>query len=296
MSEDAVQLIWHLPVIANSPNLFELRISAFRYDHPSPSHFPVLSLFSAFPEGVQSSLYIIRLSGNYFSLDSSTIPALIDIPHLRNLSDFNVPIGFEIPDEFWMCLLADMIYIPRVSCSDEGLGDSLLMYLGSYQGLQGITLRPGEPNADDERRSLFLVHHILPINSISLTRVNINPGYAGHWCLDASMLHSLALCINLEYIGVCVDEERAQVTVSDNVVVKLMKSLPENTYANMNLRVEMSALGFINLSPQKIHQLRSWICGYTRILRIPSNSDTIHFRARGIPSFQIISLIRASGY
>ncbi|KAK0432362.1 hypothetical protein EV421DRAFT_1849173 [Armillaria borealis] len=184
---------WVPSIIANSPNLFELRISAFRYDRPSPSHFPVLSLFGAFPEGVQSSLYIIRLSGNYFSLDPSTVPALI--PHLRNLSDFDIPIGFEIPDEFWMSLLADMIYIPCVSCSDEGLGDSLLTYLGSYQGLQEITL------------------------------VIINPGYAGHWCLDAPMHHSLALCTNLEYIDVCVDEERAQVTGSDNVVVKLMKSL-----------------------------------------------------------------------
>lgn len=76
MSEDAVQLIGHLPSL-RTPNLFELGISAFRYDHPSPSHFLVLFLFSAFPEGVQSSLYTIRLSGNYFSLDPSIVPALI---------------------------------------------------------------------------------------------------------------------------------------------------------------------------------------------------------------------------
>ncbi|PBK68107.1 hypothetical protein ARMSODRAFT_1085715 [Armillaria solidipes] len=308
-------IVWVPSIIANSPNLFELRISAFRYDHPSPSHFPVLSLFGAFPEGVQSSLYIIRLSGNYFSLNPSTVPALI--PHLRNLSDFDVPIGFEIPDEFWMSLLADMIYIPCVSCSGEGLGDSLLTYLGSYQGLQEITLWPGEPNADDERRSLFLVHHILPINWISLTRVIINPGYAGHWCLDAPMHHSLALCTNLEYIDVCIDEERAQVTGSDNVVVKLMKSLkwwPFLRTLKIEAVVNIEAGKYVHQHEPprrdvcaRVHKLVT-ACRYKdpspQMLDLRIYTDLaycLQLRYSSLPSegysfFQTISLIRASGY
>ncbi|KAK0439506.1 uncharacterized protein EV420DRAFT_1769426 [Desarmillaria tabescens] len=212
------------PIIANSPKLLELDVTTFRYDHPSPPHFPVVSLFSAFPEGEHSSLLIMRLSGNYFNLDPSTVPVLI--PHLRKLVQFHVPIGFEIPDEFWSGLLAARVYFPRVSCSSEGLGDSFLTYLGSYHGLKELKLWPFEPNAqDDERHSRFLLHHIIPTHAISLTDVTINPRYAGPWCFDASMCHSLSFCMNLEHLAICVDEERAPVTGPGNVVVTLMKSL-----------------------------------------------------------------------
>ncbi|KAK0220756.1 hypothetical protein EDD85DRAFT_863374 [Armillaria nabsnona] len=210
-------------IIANSLNLDELTISIFRYDHPSPSHFPVSSLFGAFPEGAHSSLRRISLSGNYFSLDPSTVPALI--PHLHNLSSFQVPIGFEIPDEFWSALLAAMIYIQFMSCRHEGLGDSFLTYLQSCQGLVSINLRPDEPNADDERHSRFLLHNILPTHAMSLMYIYITPRHAGQWCFNSLMHHSLSFCTNLCHISICVDDEQMQVAGLNNVLVTLMNSL-----------------------------------------------------------------------
>ncbi len=180
------------------------------------------SLFGAFPEGVHSSLRTIRLSGNYFFLDPSTVPALI--PHLRNQSSFDVPIGVEIPDGFWSALLAAMIYIQFVSCRHEGLGDSFLTYLQSYQGLLSITLQSEEPNADDERHLRFLLHNILPTHAMSLMYIDIKPRHAGQWCFNSLMHHSLSFCTNLCHIGICVDDEQMQVAGLNNVLVSYLSS------------------------------------------------------------------------
>ncbi|KAK0214313.1 hypothetical protein IW262DRAFT_1405549 [Armillaria fumosa] len=51
------------------------------------------------------------------------------------------------------------------------------------------------------------------------------------------MHDSLTLCTNLECIAVCVDEERAQITGSDNIIIQLMKSLKWWPFLR-NLRIQ----------------------------------------------------------
>ncbi|KAK0200126.1 hypothetical protein DFS33DRAFT_1359108 [Desarmillaria ectypa] len=221
-------------IIANSPNLLRLKVIIDRLDCPSPPHFPVLSLFGAFPEGTHSSVRQLILSGSYFSLEPSTVPALI--PHLWNLSRFLVPLGFDIPDEFWNALLDAKVFLHYVSSCHLRLRDSFLNYLGSHRRLKVVRLQLGRINAQDvrdEHRARFFFRHVIPINSWSLTSVLIQPEYAGCWCFDVSMLGALSLCANLTCIGICVDRQRARVKHGDNVIV----TLPLNCIHFINLTV-----------------------------------------------------------
>ncbi|SJL15897.1 uncharacterized protein ARMOST_19405 [Armillaria ostoyae] len=98
-------------IITNSPNLFRLEIIMDHFSRVSTSLFPVLSLFGAFPNGTYSSVQQVILSGQYFNLEPSTVPALI--PHLQNLSEFHVSVGFDVPDEFWIALRDTGVFLHR---------------------------------------------------------------------------------------------------------------------------------------------------------------------------------------
>ncbi|KAK0432369.1 hypothetical protein EV421DRAFT_1849202 [Armillaria borealis] len=192
-------------IIANSPNLFRLEIIMSYLHLHSTSPFPVLSLF-------------VILSGRYFSLEPSTVPALI--PHLWNLSEFHVPVGFDVPDEFWIALRDAGVFL---HCSVWNrcfkLDNSFLNYLAACRGLKEVHLRLGRRNAfdeQDEQRAQFFLYNIVVMNSESLTVVLLQPEYAGCWCFDAPMLEVLSFCTNLVYIGICVDKERAEVKQDDN--------------------------------------------------------------------------------
>lgn len=206
-------------IIANSPNLFRLEIIMDMF--PSTSSFPVLSLFGAFPNGTYSSVQQVMLSGRTFSLDPSTVPALV--LHLRNLSEFHVPLGFDVPGEFWIALRDAGVFLHRSvwnRCFE--LDNSFLNYLGACRELKEVHLRLGRRNAfdeQDEQRAQFFLHNIIMMNSESLTVVLLQPEYAGYWCFDAPMLEVLSFCTNLVYIGICVDKERAQVKQDDNIIV-----------------------------------------------------------------------------
>ncbi|KAK0214314.1 hypothetical protein IW262DRAFT_1405550 [Armillaria fumosa] len=214
-------------IIANSPDLFRLEIMMEYSLFPSASPIPVLSLFGAFPEGTHSSVQQVILSGRCFSLDPTTVPALI--PHLRNLSEFHMPMGVDIPDEFWIALYDARVFLRRSiwkRCFE--LYNSFLNYLGACRNLEEIHLRLGRRNAfdeQDEQRARFFLHNIILVNSGSLTVVLLQPEYAGYWCLDTPMLEVLSFCTNLAYIGICVDKERAQIKHEDNIITKLLNTL-----------------------------------------------------------------------
>ncbi|PBK68106.1 hypothetical protein ARMSODRAFT_1085714 [Armillaria solidipes] len=210
-------------IIANSPNLFRLKVIIYRSDRPS--QFPVLSLFGKFPEGTYSSVQQVILSGNYFSMETSTVPSLI--PHLRNLSDFRIPVGFNVPDAFWNALLDANVFLRSVTSSRLELQDSFLNYLRCYDRLEEVHLRLGRRSSYDvqDGHAQFFLRNIIPINSLSLTVVVVKPAYAGYWCFDVPMLEALLLCANLVYIGISVDGERARVEYCNNVITKLLKNL-----------------------------------------------------------------------
>ncbi len=201
-------------IIANSPNLFRLKVILHRHDRPS--QFPVLSLFGKFPEGTHSSVQQVILSGDYLNLERSTVPFLI--PHLRNLSDFHIPAGFNVPDAFWNALLDANVFLRSVTPSRSDLHGSFMNYLRSYDRVEEVYLRPGRMDVFDEPAQFFL-RNIIPINSLRLTVVVVKPTYAGYWCFDVPMLEALLLCANLVYIGISVDGERARVEYSNNVIV-----------------------------------------------------------------------------
>ncbi len=207
-------------IIANSPNLFRLKI-IMDFFPSSTSSFPVLSLFGAFPNGTYSSVQQVMLSGRTFSLDPSTVPALV--LHLRNLSEFHMPLAFDVPDEFWIALHDAGVFLHRSvwnRCFE--LDNSFLNYLGACRELKEVHLRLGRRNTfdeQDEQRAQFFLYNIIMMNSESLTVVLLQPEYAGYWCFDAPMLEVLSFCTNLVYIGICVDKERAQVKQDDNITV-----------------------------------------------------------------------------
>ncbi len=209
-------------IVANSPNLFSLEVAISRYDSPSPSQFPVLSLFGVFAEGTHSSVQEVDLAGDYLSLEPSTVPALIQ--HFRNLSIFLVPVGFDAPDEFWDALLDANVHLRNVrSCSNSGLAASFLEYLGGYQGLEEFHFRPPIDTQDAQEifHSEFFRSHIIPVHSSSLTIVAVVPGSAGSWCFGGPMLKALLLCPNLVYISISVDGQSVQEKLSENVIVSL---------------------------------------------------------------------------
>ncbi|KAG7441740.1 uncharacterized protein BT62DRAFT_472374 [Guyanagaster necrorhizus] len=216
-------------IIANSPSLFRLEVVIYRYDRHSPSHFPVLSLFCSFLEGTHSSVQKVILSGDYLSLEPSTVPALI--PHFRKLSNYRLPVGFDVPDEFWNALLDAMVFLHCVS-SIPGLQlrDSFLNYPGAYRGLKEVHLRLGRINAQgvqDEGRARFFLRRIIPMHSWSLINILVQTEYAGCWRFDIPMLETLLLCTNLAYVGISVDRDRARVKYNDNVITKLLNNLPQ---------------------------------------------------------------------
>lgn len=217
-------------IIANSPNLVSLKVLNRRRDSTSPPHFPVLSLFSAFTEGMHSSVQTVFLAGNYFILEPSTVPALI--PHFRNLSEFILPVGFDIPDEFWSALLDAQVHL-RSATSYYALTISFLDYLGGYHGLKALHLQLAHvytEDAPDKFHSRFIRRHIIPAHSLSLTSVVIQPEYAGLWCFDIRMLKALLLCTNLVYIGISIDEQRAEVKHDENVITKLLENVQHWQY------------------------------------------------------------------
>ncbi len=208
-------------IIANSPSLISFEFMISPHDSTPLLPFPVFSLFSAFPEGAHSSVQELILAGNDLSLELSTIPALI--PHFRNLSEFFVPAGFDVPDEFWNALLDARVHLRYVT-SHDSLTDSFLNYLGGYHGLKELHLCPVPANAQDvpdEIHTRFFRCHIIPAHASSLTSVVVQSDYAGSWCFDVPMLKVLLLCTNLVYIGISVDQERAQVKGDENVIVSL---------------------------------------------------------------------------
>ncbi len=207
-------------IIANSPSLilFEFMISP--HDSTPLPPFPVFSLFSAFPEGAHNSVQELILAGNDLSLELSTIPALI--PHFQNLSEFFVPAGFDVPDEFWNALLDARVHLHYVTSHDL-LTNLFLNYLRGYHGLE-LHLCPVPADAQgvpDAIHTRFFCHHIIPAHVSSLTNVVVQSEYAGSWCFDAPMLKALLLCTNLVYIGISVDQERAQVKGDENIIVGL---------------------------------------------------------------------------
>ncbi|KAK0421671.1 hypothetical protein EV421DRAFT_1873783 [Armillaria borealis] len=213
-------------IIANSPNLFSLKVFSSRRDSASPPHFPVLSLFSAFAEGTHSSVQAVTLGGDYLSLEPSAVPALI--PHFRNLSEFVLPVGFDVPDEFWSALLDAQVYLRNATSYYARLTQSFLEYLGGYHGLKVLHLclaRVYTDDAPDKFHSRFFRRHIIPAHSSSLTSVLVQPEYAGFWCFDVRMLKALLLCTNLIHIGISVDEQRAQVEHDENVITKLLENV-----------------------------------------------------------------------
>ncbi|KAG7447009.1 uncharacterized protein BT62DRAFT_1075739 [Guyanagaster necrorhizus] len=212
-------------IIANSPNLFRLKIIMDLFS--SALFMPVLSLFGAFPEGTYSSVQQLILSGPRFSLEPTTVPALV--PHLRNLSEFHMPSDFDIPHEFWIELHDAGVFLHRSiwkRCIQ--LDNSFLNYFGACRDLKEVHLRLGRRNAfeeQDEQRAQFFLYNIIAMNSGSLTVLLLQPEYAGYWCLDVPMLEVLSLCANLAYIGICVDEKRAKMNHDDNVVTMLLNIL-----------------------------------------------------------------------
>ncbi len=179
-------------IIANSPNLFSFKVIISPHDSTSPPPFPVLSLFSAFAEGTHSSVQEVILAGDHLSLEPLTVPALI--PHFRNLSEFVVLAGFDVPDEFWNALLDARIYLRRVTARDSRLSDSFLDYLGGYHGLKELQMRPVSTSAEEELDKVhtwFFHRHIIPAHSSSLTNVLVQSEYAGSRCFDVPMLKAL---------------------------------------------------------------------------------------------------------
>ncbi|KAK0220783.1 hypothetical protein EDD85DRAFT_274763 [Armillaria nabsnona] len=212
-------------IIANSPNLFSLNVIIGHRDAASPPHFPVLSFFSAFAEGTHSSVQAVTLAG-CLSLEPSTIPALI--PHFRNLSEFVLPVGFDVPADFWSALLDAQVHLRNVISFYARQTDSFLDYLGGYHGLRVLYLHLVHvytEDAPDEFHSRFFRRHIIPAHSSSLTSVLVQPQYAGFWCFDVRMLKALLLCPNLVRIGISVDEQRAQVKHDENVITKLLENV-----------------------------------------------------------------------
>ncbi|PBK94200.1 hypothetical protein ARMGADRAFT_1164518 [Armillaria gallica] len=212
-------------IIANSPSLISFEFKISPHDSTPLLPFPVLSLFSAFPEGTYSSVQEVILAGDDLSLEPSTIPALI--PHFRNLSEFFVPAGFGVPDEFWNTLVDARVHLRYVTSRDS-LTDSFLNYLGGYHGLKELHLCPVPANAQgvlDAIHTRFFCHHIIPAHASSLTSVVVQSEYAGSWCFDVPMLEALLLCTNVVYIGISVDQQRAQVKGDENVITKLMENV-----------------------------------------------------------------------
>ncbi|KAK0184411.1 hypothetical protein F5146DRAFT_1075498 [Armillaria mellea] len=202
-------------IIANSPNLFRLEIVMDMFSSTSP--FPVLSL----------SVQQVILSGRCFSLEPTTVLSLI--PHLRNLSEFHMPVGFNIPDEFWIALYDARVFLRHSTwkrCFE--LDNSFLNYLAACRNLTEVYLRLGGRNAfdeQDEQRAQFFLSNIIAMNSGSLRVILLQPRYGGYWCLDARMLEVLSSCTNLAYIGICVDKERARMKHEDNIIIKLLNIL-----------------------------------------------------------------------
>ncbi|KAK0468617.1 hypothetical protein IW261DRAFT_1518429 [Armillaria novae-zelandiae] len=216
-------------IIANCSSLISFEVMISPHDSTRLPPFPVLSLFSAFAEGTHSSVQEVTLAGDYLSLEPSTIPDLI--PHFRNLSEFIVPDGFHVSDEFWNALGDARVHLRHTS---------FLNYLGGYHRLKelhppvALLHLPQVPaDAQDvpyEIQTRFLCHHIIPAHASTLTSVVVQSKYAGSWCFDIPMLKALLLCINLVYIGISVDLKRAQVKGDDNVITKLMANVQQWRY------------------------------------------------------------------
>ncbi|SJL15898.1 uncharacterized protein ARMOST_19406 [Armillaria ostoyae] len=184
------------------------------------------SLFSAFAEGTHSSVQEVILAGNDLSLEPSTIPALI--PYFWNLSEFIIPDGFNVPDEFWNALLDAQVHLHYVTSCDSRLTDLFLNYLKGYHGLKELHLCPVSTNTQnipDEIHTQFFRCRIIPAHVSNLTSVVVQSEYAGSWCFDVPMLEALLLCTNLVYIGISVDQGRAQVKGNENVITNLMENV-----------------------------------------------------------------------
>ncbi|KAK0220768.1 hypothetical protein EDD85DRAFT_274392 [Armillaria nabsnona] len=220
-------------IIANSPSLISFKFMISPHDSTPLPPFPVLSLFSAFAKGTHSSVQEVILARKVFSLEPSTVPALI--PHFRHLSEFVVPAAsrFYIPHEFWNALRDARVHLRHVTSHDSRLHDSFLNYLRVSHGLKELHLLLVPANDQDvpeATHTRFFYSYIIPAQASSLTSLVVQPEYAGSWCFDVPMLKALLSCTNLVCIGISVDQKRVQVKGDENVITKLMENIQHWQY------------------------------------------------------------------
>ncbi|KAK0448328.1 uncharacterized protein EV420DRAFT_854108 [Desarmillaria tabescens] len=201
-------------LVVNNHDLKVLRIHMDKKDMMS---FPLWCLFSEIPSGTVSQLEELIIIGGF------TLEEQIPVVHLLNLKVLDVVFGY--PNVPWDSLCSARIHLSDIYAHNR-INDSLLTYLGSYDGLEQLKIHADH----DDAHSQQFYHAILPrhANTIKLLWVLPSSWSGTVWGLDTYVLEELLQCEGLTDIRIPIGLQNASVTNAENIIVNSDSRYPRD--------------------------------------------------------------------